>query len=302
MDLRVLRYFCAVVHEGHFGRAAARLGIAQPPLTRQIQKLERDLDVLLLHRVHKRFEVTQAGQLLYERALRLLAGADQAQLDVRRASSGEMGRFTVGFVHSTAFTILPSVIGRFRQAYPDVQLEVREMHYNNLVPALEGGSVDVGLLRPHINSRVLQIVTLIREPFMALVPVGHRLANQKATSLRQLANEPFVLFSRTGSPLIHMHVMQMCLRAGFTPATIQLADQIHTVAGFVGAGMGVAIAPSTITSFNFPGLRCLHITDRVEPLPMAMAWRQGKATVLIRNFAKIARAAAAAWRPTVPPA
>ena len=270
MDLRVLRYFCAVVQEGHFGRAAARLGIAQPPLTRQIQKLERDLDVLLLHRMQKRFELTKAGHMLYERALRLLDGADQAQLDVRRASTGEMGRFTVGFVHSTAFTILPSVIGRFRKAFPDVQLEVREMHYNNLVPALEGGSVDVGLLRPHVNSRVLQIVTLIREPFMALVPV-------------------------------HMHVMQMCLRAGFTPATVQLADQIHTVAGFVGAGIGVAIAPSTVTSFNFPGLRCLHITDKTDPLPMAMAWRLAKPTVLIRNFAKIARAAGAAWRPAVPP-
>lgn len=301
MDLRVLRYFCAVVHEGHFGRAAARLGIAQPPLTRQIQKLERDLDVLLLHRMQKRFEVTQAGQLLYERALRLLDSADQAQADVRRASSGEMGRFTVGFVNSTAFTILPAVISKFRQAFPDVQLEVREMYYNTLLSALEGGGVDVGLLRPHINSRVLQIVTLIREPFVALVPFGHRLAGQRTTSLRQLANEPFVMFSRTGSPLLHMHVMQMCLRAGFTPKTIQLADQIHTVAGFVGAGMGVAIAPSTVTSFNFPGLRCLQITDRIEPLPMAMAWRQGKDTVLIRNFAKLARAAGTAWRPTVPP-
>lgn len=302
MDLRVLRYFCTVVQEGHFGRAAARLGIAQPPLTRQIQKLERDLDVLLLHRMQKRFEVTQAGQLLYERGLRLLDGADQAQLDVRRASTGEMGRFSVGFVHSTAFTILPSVIGKFRQAFPDVQLEVREMHYNNLVPALEGGSVDVGLIRPHVNNRALQIVPLIREPFMALVPVGHRLATQKATSLRQLAHDPFVLFSRTGSPMIHMRVMEMCLRAGFTPATIQLADQIHTVAGFVGAGIGVAIAPSTVTNFNFPGLRCLHITDKVEPLPMALAWRQGKATALTRNFAKIARAAGLAWRPAVPPA
>lgn len=297
MELRNLRYFCAVVREGHFGRAAASLGIAQPPLTRQIQKLERDLGVSLLHRTQKKFEVTQAGRLLLERARRLLDSADQAEADVRRAGDGEMGRLTVGFVHSNAFTILPPVVARFRAAYPAVELEMRETLHTTLVSSLEAGSIDVGLLRPPLSSRALQVVTLIREPFLALVPVGHRLASRRATLLRQFADEPFVMYSRAGSPLIHSRVMDMCLRAGFAPRIAQYADQIHTVAGFVDAGIGVAVAPSTVTSFNMPGLRTLQIADKPAPLPMAMAWRTGNAFGLIRNFARIAREAADLWRP-----
>ena len=301
MDLRTLRYFCALVQEGHFGRAAAKLGIAQPPLSRQIQNLEQELDVALLHRIKKRFEVTPAGLLLYERARRLLDGADQAQTDVRRAGAGDLGRLSLGFVHSTAFTILPGIISRFRRAYPDVELELREMLHNNLVPALESGSVDAGLQRPPINSRLLQVSTLIREPFLVLVPVSHRLAGRKSVNLKQLADEPFVLFSRAGSPLIHSRVVEMCLRAGFTPSTVQYADQIHTVAGFVGAGMGVGIAPATVASFNFTGLKCLQITDRPAALPMALAWRTGNASMLLRNLTRIARTAANAWSPAEPP-
>ncbi len=296
MDLRQLRYFCAVVREGHFGRAAASLGIAQPPLTRQIQTLERQLGVSLLHRTQKKFEVTQAGLLLYERARRLLDGADQAEDDVRRLGSGETGRLTVGFAPSNAFTILPPIVARFRATYPDVELELRQFTTSILVTSLESGSLDVALLRPPLSSRSLQIVTLIREPFLALVPAMHRLAARPATQLRQFAGEPFVMYSRAGSPLLHARVMDMCQRAQFSPRIVQYADQIHTVAGFVAAGIGVALAPSTVTRFNMPGLRLLEIAEKPAPLAMAMAWRTGAATGLVRNFTRIAREATGPWQ------
>ena len=301
MDLKNLRYFCAVVREGHFGRAAASLGMAQPPLSRQIQKLERDLGVSLLHRTQKKFEVTQAGLLLYERARRLLDGADQAQDDVRRVGNGEMGRLTIGFVPSNAFTILPPIVARFRTAYPAVELELRQMRNPAIVTALENGTLDIGLLRTPLSSRALQLMPLIREPFFALVPADHRLAARRATQLRQFAGEPFVMYSREGSPLIHSRVMEMCLRAGISPRIVQYADQIHTVAGFVAAGIGVAVAPSTVHNFNMPGLRTLQIADKPAPLQMVMAWRTGSSVGLIRNFTRIAREAAEVWRPADPP-
>lgn len=301
MDLRTLRCFVAVVREGHFGRAALSLGIAQPPLTRQIQKLERELGVALLHRTQKKFEVTQAGKILYERARRLLDSADQAEADVRRAGTGETGRLTIGFVHSNAFTILPGIVARFRAAYPDVELDLREMWHANLVMGLEIGSIDVGLLRPPVSSSALQVVTLIREPFLALVPAGHRLAQRRTIQLRQFATEPFVLYSQTGSPLIHSRVIEMCKRADFVPRIVQYADQIHTVASFVGAGIGVALAPSTVTSFNMPGLRYLQIADKPAPLPMGVMWRTGNNTSLLRNFVRVAREAGALWRPVETP-
>lgn len=297
MDLRTLRYFSAVVREGHFGRAAVSLGIAQPPLTRQIQKLERELGVVLLHRGQKKFEVTEAGLLLYERARRLLDGAEQAEADVRRLGTGETGRLVIGFVRSTPFTILPGIVVRFRAAYPDVELELREMRNPDQVKCLENGIIDVGLLRPPISSRALQMVTLIREPFLALVPADHSLATRRTTTIRQLATEPFVMYSRAGSPLIHARVMEMCRRAGFEPRIAQYADQIHTVASFVGAGLGVALSPSTVTSFNMPGLRCLAVADRPAPLPVVAVWRTGNSSVLLRNFTRIAREAASAWQP-----
>jgi DNA-binding transcriptional LysR family regulator len=301
MDLRTLRYFSAVVREGHFGRAALSLGIAQPPLTRQIQKLEQELGVALLHRTQKKFEVTQAGQLLYERARRLLDGAEQAEADVRRVGTGETGRLIIGFVHSNAFTILPGVVARFRAAYPDVEIDLREMWHTNLVAGLETGSIDAGLLRPPVSSSALQVVTLIREPFLALVPAGHRLAPRRTIQLRQFGGEPFVMYSRLGSPLIHSRVMEMCKRAGFAPHITQYADQIHTVASFVGAGIGVALAPSTVTSFNMPGLRYLQIADKPAPLPMGVMWRTGNNSGLLRNFIRSAREAAALWRPVETP-
>ncbi len=188
---------------------------------------------------------------------------------MRRAGSGEMGRLTVGFVHSNAFTILPPIIARFRAAYPDVELELRETLHLNMVSALEAGSIDVGLLRPPLSSRALQVVTLIREPFMALVPAGHRLAARRATQLRQFTSEPFVMYSRAGSPLIHSRAMDMCLRAGFSPRIVQICRPVSTrVAGFVAAGIGVAVAPSTVTSFNMPGLRMLQIAEKPAPLPI----------------------------------
>ena len=297
MDLRALRYFSAVVREGHFGRAARSLGIAQPPLSRQIQKLERELGVALLHRTQKKFEVTQAGILLYERARRLLDGADLAEADVRRLGTGQTGRLVIGFVHSNAFTILPGVVARFRAAYPDVEIDLREMWHSNLVAGLETGSIDVGLLRPPVSSSALQVVTLIREPFLALVPAAHRLAQRRTMQLRQFIAEPFVMYSQLGSPLIHNRVMDMCKRAGFAPRIAQYADQIHTVASFVGAGIGVALAPSTVTSFNMPGLRYLQIADKPAPLPMGVMWRMGNNSDLLRNFVRIAREAGALWRP-----
>ena len=297
MDLRTLRCFSAVVREGHFGRAALSLGMAQPPLTRQIQKLERELGVALLHRTQKKFEVTPAGQLLYERARRLLDGADQAEADVRRLGTGETGRLIIGFVHSNAFTILPGVVARFRAAFPNVEIDLREMWHATLVTSLETGAVDVGLLRPPVSSSALQVVTLIREPFLALVPAGHRLAQRRTMQLRQFAAEPFVMYSRRGAPLIHTRVMEMCGRAGFAPQIAQYADQIHTVASFVGAGIGVGLAPSTVTSFNMPGLRYLQIADKPAPLPMGVMWRTGNSSNLLRNFVRVAREAGALWRP-----
>lgn len=299
MDLRTLRYFCTLVREGHFGRAALKLRIAQPPLTRAIQKLERDLGVLLLHRRRRSFDITPAGIMLYERAVRLLDGADQAWVDVRRADAGEMGQLVLGFVHSTAFTILPEIAAKFRASYPDVRLSVREMHHNDLLLALESGTVDVGLLRPPISNRTLQVQPLIHEPFLVLVPAAHRLIRGRSISLRRLEQEPFVLFSRAGSPLIHSRVVAMCEAAGFTPQPIQFADQIHTVAGFVAAGLGVAIAPSTVRSFNFSGLRLLQIQEKVDPLPMAIVTRLDNRSALVSNLVALARSAAAAWQAEV---
>ena len=291
-----MRYFCTLVREGNFGRAASRLGISQPPLTRAIQKLERDLDTVLINRRHKAFSITPAGNTLYERSVQLLDGADQAWADVRRAGAGEMGRLVLGFVHSTAFTILPGITARFRATYPDVRFILREMHHTDLLAALESGSVDAGLLCPPINSRTLVVKPLIHEPFLVLVPAAHPLAGARSVSLRRLEHEPFVLFSRSGTPLIHSRVVAMCQAAGFTPEPIQFADQIQTVAGFVAAGMGVGIAPSTVRSFNFPRLRLLRIEEKVAPLPMAMSFRQDNASALLRNFGRLARRVAIDWQ------
>jgi DNA-binding transcriptional LysR family regulator len=294
IELRQLRYFQAVAEELHFGRAAARLAIAQPALSRQVQQLEAQLGTPLLRRSQRRVELLPAGALLLERSRLVLQELARAEADVRRTGAGELGRLALGFIHSSTYGLLPSIVGRFREQFPAIELELHEMPIAVQHTALVRGTIDVGLLRLQQAPAELEVVPLLEDPFRLAVPAAHPLAGRQKVRLKSVADDPFVLFSKAESPLFHDRVAAMCERAGFQPRAVQHATQIHTVVGLVGAGMGLAVVPDSARNLRPANVRFLRLADEAEPVHIALAWRRGQETPAIRSFRRVAEQAAAA--------
>jgi DNA-binding transcriptional LysR family regulator len=294
IDIRQLRYFQAVAEELHFGRAAARLAIAQPALSRQIQQIEGELGTPLLRRTQRRVELLPAGALLLERARAIQQEMARTLHDVRRTGAGELGRLALGFIHSSTYGLLPSLIGRFRQLYPAIELELHEMPITVQHAALLRGTIDLGLLRVQAAPAGLEVVPVMPDPFVLAVPAGHPLAGRSRVRLRTVAGEPFVMFTQSGAPLFHERVEAMCRDAGFAPNVVQHATQIHTVVGLVGAGLGVAVVPASGRNLHPRQVRFVQIADKADPLHVALAWRRGQETPAIRSFRRVTQDVVAA--------
>jgi DNA-binding transcriptional LysR family regulator len=294
IDIRQLRYFQAVAEELHFGRAAARLAIAQPALSRQIQQIEQELGTPLLRRTQRRVELLPAGALLLERSRAMQQELARTLSDVRRTGTGELGRLALGFIHSSTYGLLPSIIRRFRQLYPAIELELHEMPITVQHAALLRGTIDVGLLRVQPAPAELEVVPVLADPFLLAVPASHPLAGRTRVRLRSVADEPFVMFTKSDAPLFHDRVEALCRQAGFAPRVVQHATQIHTVVGLVGAGLGVAVVPASGRNLHPRQVRFVQIADKAEPVHVALAWRRGHETPAMRSFRKVTQDVVAA--------
>jgi DNA-binding transcriptional LysR family regulator len=298
IDIRQLRYFQAVAEELHFGRAAARLAIAQPALSRQIQQIEQELGTPLLRRTQRRVELLPAGALLLERSRAIQQELARTLSDVRRTGTGELGRLALGFIHSSTYGLLPSIIRRFRQLYPAIELELHEMPITVQHAALLRGTIDVGLLRVQPAPAELEVVPVLADPFLLAVPASHPLAGRTRVRLRSVADEPFVMFTKSDAPLFHDRVEALCRQAGFAPRVVQHATQIHTVVGLVGAGLGVAVVPASGRNLHPRQVRFVQIADKAEPVHVALAWRRGHETPAMRSFRKVTQDVVAALERT----
>jgi DNA-binding transcriptional LysR family regulator len=253
IELRHLRYFLAVAETLHFGRAAKKLGMAQPPLSQQIRRLEEMLGAPLFERTTRGVSLTPAGAVLRERALSSMARLADDLEQTRRVARGEEGRLTVGFSGSVMFTELPAAIQAYRRAYPRVEVLLREMWTSQQLPALADGSIDVGFLRDGERRPELATMPLLREPFYAALPAGHRLRRQRTVDAASLEGEPFVLFARRMGELAFDRTMRCCLDAGFQPTIVQEAPQFPTLIRLVSAGIGISLVPACVATITFPG-------------------------------------------------
>lgn len=297
IDIRQLRYFQAVAEELHFGRAAARLAIAQPALSRQVQQMEEELGTPLLRRTQRRVELLPAGALLLERSRAIQQDLARALADVRRTGTGELGKLALGFIHSSTYGLLPSVIRRFRQLYPGIELELHEMPITVQHAALLRGTIDVGLLRIQAAPAEIEVVPVLSDPFVLALPSRHPLAGRSRVRLKDVAEEPFVMFSKGESPLLHDRVQAMCEHAGFAPKVVQRATQLHTMVGLVGGGLGVAVVPASARNLHTRQVRFVAIADKAEPVHVALGWRRGQETPAIRSFRKVTEEVVASLMP-----
>jgi DNA-binding transcriptional LysR family regulator len=277
VELRHLRYFVAVAEERHFGRAAARLHIAQPPLSRQIRGLEQELGEPLLYRTTRRVELSPAGEVLLERAHEILAAVDSAVDDARRAARGEYGRLAIGFTGSSTYEMLPALAAMLRDALPGVMLDLRgELLTPAQVARLLDGTLDLGLLRPPVRERELAVDVLRSEPLVAVLPEAHRLAGEGAGAvpLEQLSGEPFVTYPSHFRSVVHDAVEDACAAHGFKPLAAHEVAETATLVSFVAAGLGVSLVPASVAKMTVEGAVYRPLASDSTRVELAAAWRR----------------------------
>lgn len=289
MELRALRYFVALAEELHFGRAARRLAMTQPPLSQAIAALERELGVRLFERTRRKVALTHAGAALLEPARSVLARAAQAAEAAQRAQRGEAGRLAVGYLAATAYTLLPLVLRDFMKGFPDVKLELRELTLPQQIAALLKGDIEVGLVRPPVAEAELDSETILAEPFVLALPARHPLGALRRVPARRLADEPFIMFPRQPGLVFHDLVMGYCLKQGFTPRVAQEANQTHTVVGLVSAGIGVALVPASTQKIGLAGVIYRPLREATPRSRTAIAWRRADASPVVGAFRDVAR-------------
>jgi len=293
MELRHLTYFVAVAEELHFGRAAKRLNISQPPLSQQIRQLEEEIGVRLFNRTKRSVKITPAGLVFLAEARRILSMSGEAVRRAVRADKGEIGNLAVGFIGSANYSVLPLVIREFRKQYQDVELSLTEMNTSHQLEALRDERIHVGFLRPPrgIQEEGLSVEPVFREPLVVALPRNHPLRKETSVPLRLLAKEPFIMIPRQRGPGFFDYMIALCQQEGFSPYVVLEASQFHTVIGLVAAGIGVAVLPASMQRSRIEGAVFRTIAGAAETV-LYMAWVSGNQSLVLRNFLAVARKAA----------
>ena len=286
MELRHIRYFLALVEEGNFTRAAARVGIAQSPFSSQIRDLEEEVGARLFHRVPHGAELTLAGQAFLEVVRTMPATAEKAAHAARRAARGETGRLKVGFTASFAFNpVFPAAVRAFRQAYPDVDLVLEEANTPRLLEGLEDETLDAAFLRPGSKmAEAFQLRLLSEEPLLAALPASHPAASSEKVDLADLAGQRLLLFPREAGPTLFDSVIGAFRAAGVEPDPGQSSPQLAFVVSLVAAGMGVSVLPASMSQLSIPGVVFRALKGQAPTTRLSLATRRGDTNVIVRNF------------------
>lgn len=282
MELRQLKYFVTVAEELNFRRAAQRLFMEQPPLSRQIRKLENELDVELFHRSTRGVTLTPAGQAFLDEARLTLAQAERAVKAAQKATQHK--KLTVGFSICAFDRVLPEIIQAYRQQSPDVVVTLQEMSTETQIQALLNDEIDIGFVHAPVSHCALQTVTLLSEPLVVALPPNHPLTHQKQIDLQLLANESFIVFPESVKPELHTQIMQLCEQAAFIPRIVQEASPPEVLLGFVASGMGVSLVASGAETRHKADVIYRPLSNPTPMLEIAAAWRKHSASSKLKDF------------------
>jgi DNA-binding transcriptional LysR family regulator len=309
MDLRQFRYFVAVAEERHFGRAAQRLSMTQPPLSQQIRALEASLGAPLFVRTNRSVELTAVGRQLLPEVRRILADADALPALAQGLAHGEVGTLSLGFVSTADYGILPPLLREFGERYPRVRLQLLEATSDVQVEALMDGRIDAGLFIPPVPARFaneLSYLPIVREPLMLALPAARGDAMPTASaqsdaldvqpgaavSLADFADEPLVIFPRRVAPAFYDIIMGCYGALGLTPRVGQEAIQMQTIVSLVSAGMGVALVPQSLCHLRRTGVTYRALRETSALIETGLLWRTAEVTPVLEGFLETARGVA----------
>ncbi len=256
MELRQLRYFLAVADAGSFSRAAERLHVSQPPLSMQVKTLEEELGVRLFDRTRRGVTLTPAGRVFEGEARSILRRLEQARVKAQHAGRGEIGTLSIGFVTIAGYGILPPALKRFRERFPQVDVELHELTTDAQIRALRDGRLDLGIGLGPVEEPKLAFDAVSRERLVLAAPVRHRLlATPGPVRVKMLSNEDFIVPPRDVGPGLYDLIISLCRASGFAPKITQHARQMQTVIGLVASEMGIALVPASVQTLRRAGVQ-----------------------------------------------
>ncbi len=293
IELRQLRYFVAVAEEMHFGRAAQRLHMTQPPLSQTIQALEAQLGAALFERTRRSVALTAAGDALLPEARRLLRQAEALPALAQRAAAGESGTLSLAFVSIADYNLLPDALREFSAAYPAVQVSLQEATTDIQLEMLAEGSIDAGIViapLPDPMLREIDYLPLLSEPLVLALAENSPLAQHKGKiSLRRCAELPLIIFPRRLAPAFHDQILGCFRDAGVTPLIGQEAIQMQTIIGLVSAGMGIALVPQSVSNLKRPGVEYRAFREASPLVETGLAWRRDNQSPVLAAFLELMR-------------
>ncbi len=291
MELRHLRYFCAVAEYGGFSSSARVLHISQSAISEQIADLEREIGVKLLDRRQQKVQLTEQGVVFLAEAKKVLAAADQAVDMAQRSARGEIGTLKIGFFPAGTSPDVPIIIKNFRRLHPSVRVSVHDLYPGQQTRALSDGGIDVGFTRPLQApfDHVLRSEFLYWDPMMAVFPKGHPLARDRV-ELKSLAREPFVMVAEEASPSLYGKILALCSQAGFAPHIVSTGPAWASVTMLVEAGEGIALLPGNVEHAASKDLTFRPLTDRGAAIELVMAWSPEREGPVLKAFLDLVRA------------
>ena len=287
VDIRQIRYFAAVAESLHFGRAAQRLNVTQPPLSRQVRALEKELGVQLLDRHSRKAKLTQAGAQFLQDSKAVLVALERACRNARLADEGALGDLTVGFMMHAAYGSVPRLTRRFLDKHPKVQLHLREAMPAAIVEGVLGGEFDAGICFGPGTLRGLASAAIYREPLCLAVPTGHRLCLQKIVSPRMLVDEPLICAPASTAPGLRTAIADYFARVNREP-NIRLETQLQqTIVSLVAAGVGIALVPRSLEKLGMSDVQFRTIAA-APPVEQVLFWRKDNLNPVLPHFLAIA--------------
>lgn len=290
MDLRHYRSFLALAEELHFGKAAERLHMAQPPLSQQIRQMESHLGVRLFERSTRSVRLTSAGEAMLAPARRVLEESEEAERAAKAGGRGEYGRVTIGFAGASSRFSLPLLARAVREEYPNLDLVLKgQMYANTALSELLNRSVDIGFVRLPFDLPGVEHLVIEREELICALPANHPLAKGAEVSLRDLSEESFVTFPPDAGSTLRTITQKACMEVGYSPRITQAAPDSYTIHALVAAGVGVTLTFSSCLHIRQPGVVYLPVTEDLPVSHSAIAWLQDNSSPALQSFLRVVR-------------